>query len=131
LSWKLDDVKRSATLRAVREAFFARSVTTKELQSLSGRINDIATMYPMLKVFRFELNKALSAKLESGETEAALPHAAKEELNFWAGFLEDKNPWHKINPPQHTPPLCPASSLRTPPAAQPTVAREANWAWLA
>jgi hypothetical protein len=107
MSWKLDDDKKSATLRAVREAFFARTVTTKELQSLNGRINDIATMYPMLKVFRFELNKALSTKLESGETEGVLPHAAKEELNFWAGFLEDRNPWHKINPPQHAPPLCP------------------------
>jgi hypothetical protein len=61
----------------------------------------------MLKVFRFELNKALSAILESGEAEGDLPHAAKEELNFWAGFLEDRNPWHKINPPQHAPPLCP------------------------
>jgi hypothetical protein len=103
MCWKLDDEKRLATLRAVREAFFAKSVTTKELQSLNGRINDIATMYPMLKVFRYELNKALSAKLESGETDSALPHEAKEELNFWAGFLED----HKISPPQHAPPLCP------------------------
>ena len=107
MCWKLDDDKRLATLRAVREAFFAKSVTTKELQSLNGRINDIATMYPMLKVFRYELNKALSAKLESGEADSALPHEAKEELNFWAGFLEDQNPWHKISPPQHASPLCP------------------------
>jgi hypothetical protein len=107
MSWKLDDEKRLATLRAVREAFFARSITTKELQSLNGRINDIATMFFMLKVFRYELNKALSAKLESSETDSALPHAAKEELNLWAGFLDDDNPWHKISPPQHAPPLCP------------------------
>jgi hypothetical protein len=85
MCWKLDDEKRLATLRAVREAFFARSVTTKELQSLNGRINDIATMYPMLKVFRYELNKALSAKLENGDTDSRFAARSKRgvELLGW------------------------------------------------
>jgi hypothetical protein len=67
LSWKLDESKRAITLQKVRNAFHASHLTIKEVQSLSGRLNDIATMYPMLKIFRFEINAAVSRKIEAND----------------------------------------------------------------
>ena len=107
LCWKMDDEKKDIAVTELRQAFFAKSLTIKEVQSLAGKLNDISTMMPLMKIFRYEINAALTTKIENNDNDSGLPHAAKEELNFWAGFLTDCDPWHRICPPYHSPPLCP------------------------
>ena len=51
LSWSLPQTKSEKALRAISQALASNSLTVKEFQSLTGRLNDIAQMSQFLKGF--------------------------------------------------------------------------------
>jgi hypothetical protein len=75
------------------------------LQSLLGKLNDVAIMCPFMKNYRNELNNKLSLRIGNPESSLRLSYAAKRELDVWEGFLKDDGIWIPICPPDRPPPI--------------------------
>ena len=59
LSWSLPRAKSEKALKAIGQALASNSLTVKDFQSLTGRLNDIAQMSQFLKGFTHPINKCL------------------------------------------------------------------------
>ncbi len=86
-------------------AAYSNKVNLLSLQSLLGKINNIAIMCPFMKNFRHKLNKELALRIEDPESLLRLTYAAKRELDVWEGFLKDDDIWLQICLPDRPPPI--------------------------
>ncbi|MFN9952125.1 MAG: hypothetical protein ACK55I_03430, partial [bacterium] len=99
LCWSIPDDKKMETIDDIHHVFFNKS-NLLSLQSLMGKLNDIAVMCPFMKNFRHELNSEISLRMQEPEKMLHLSYKAKQELNVWEGFLTDDNKWIPICPPE-------------------------------
>jgi hypothetical protein len=53
------------------------------LQSLLGKLNDVAIMGSFMKNYRNELNNEMSLPIGNPESSLRLSYAAKRELDVW------------------------------------------------
>jgi hypothetical protein len=104
LSWSLPSDKKNDLIQDIHAAY-SNKVNLLSLQSMLGKINDVAIMCPFMKNFRHELNKELALRTENPESLLRLSHAAKRELDVWEGFLKDDDIWIPICPPDCPPPI--------------------------
>jgi hypothetical protein len=104
LCWSLPDDKKMETIDDIHHVFFNKS-NLLTLQSIMGKLNDIAVMCPFMKNFRHELNSEISLRMQEPEKMLHLSYKAKQELNVWEGFLTDDNKWIPICPPERPPPI--------------------------
>jgi hypothetical protein len=104
LCWSLPLDKKSDLIEDIHTAY-ANKVNLLSLQSLLGKLNDVAIMCPFMKNFRHELNNELSLRIENPESLLRLSYAAKQELDVWEGFLKDNDFWIPICPPDRPPPI--------------------------
>jgi hypothetical protein len=104
LCWAMPQDKREELLSDISHVL-NNKVNLLTVQSLMGKLNDIGTMCPFLKIFRHELNTELSKRIPEPLKLSNMSKAAKKELLVWTGFLMDENVWIPINPPAHHPPI--------------------------
>ena len=105
LCWSLPQSKSEKALGAIRHALSAVSLSVKEFQSLTGRLNDIAQMSQFLKGFTHPINKCLSHDAAEADHSVELSAQARKDLLVWARFLLDRNPWSPICHRPASPPL--------------------------
>jgi hypothetical protein len=104
LCWSVPDDKKREAIDDIHHVFFNKS-NLLTLQSLMGKLNDVAIMCPFMKNFRHELNSEISLRMQDPEKLSHLSYKAKQELNVWEGFLSDENKWIPICPPERPPPI--------------------------
>jgi len=104
LSWSLPLDKKADLIQDIHAAY-SNKVNLSTLQSLLGKLNDVAIMCPFMKNFRHELNNELCLRIEKPESLLRLSYAAKRELDVWEGFLKDDDIWIPICPPDRPPPI--------------------------
>jgi len=104
MAWMVPEEKRTELIREIESAH-EYGVSTKQLESLLGKLNDIGIMCPFLKSFRSELYRDLSGREAESTHKSKLSTNARKELNVWWGFLRDKDPWNRICGPPAEPPI--------------------------
>jgi len=106
LTWSYPEEKRDKTLRNIEEVIQADKVSLLEMQTLMGRLNDIALMCPFLRGFKGPLNENLGWLQCNMGKKTELSMQAKRDLSVWINFLQDPEVWYPIAPRPMHPPLC-------------------------
>jgi hypothetical protein len=89
IKWKLPSEKGEKARSAIFDIFHAEKATLHAVQSLEGRLNDIALMCPFLTAFRRNISVLLSNAEERGMEEIVISELAKDDLLIWWAAIED------------------------------------------
>jgi hypothetical protein len=89
MKWSLPSEKAEKARRAIFEIFHAESASLHSLQSLVGRLNDIALMCPFLTAFRRNISELLAMGEESPSADIKITEKAKDDLLIWWAAIED------------------------------------------
>jgi hypothetical protein len=89
MEWKLPSEKADKARSAIFNIFHAEKATLHAVQSLVGRLNDIALMCPFLTAFRRNISVLLSNAEERGMEEIVISDLAKDDLLIWFAAIED------------------------------------------
>jgi hypothetical protein len=80
MEWKLPSEKAEKARSAIFDIFHAEKATLHAVQSLVGRLNDIALMCPFLTAFRRNISVLLSNAEERGLEKIVISELAKDDL---------------------------------------------------
>jgi hypothetical protein len=101
-SWRLPEEKLQKTAICINKAL-TEKLSLKEFQTLMGRLNFAGQLSPFLQGFKFNLNRTLG-QLQICEN-VSLSDSARSDLEVWANFILDSDPWHPLCEPHFSPPL--------------------------
>ena len=102
--WSLPDEKRFKAAETVRKALEQDKIMLLDMQRLMGRLNNIVTMCPFLKLFTSPLYQSLGWLQKNPFKPVILSEECKNDLQVFCGFLSDKDVWHPIAPRPCAPP---------------------------
>ncbi len=89
MEWKLPSEKAEKARTAIFEIFHAEKAPLQALQSLVGRLNDVALMCPFLTAFRRNISVLLTNAEEEDIEEIQITELAKDDLLIWWAAIED------------------------------------------
>jgi hypothetical protein len=89
MKWSLPYEKAEKARRAIFETFHAETASLHSLQSLVGRLNDVALMCPFLTAFRKNISELLAKGEESPSDNIIITEKAKDDLLIWWAAIED------------------------------------------
>jgi hypothetical protein len=87
MEWSLPSEKAEKARRAIFEVYNSETISLHTLQSLVGRLNDIALMCPFLSAFRRNISALLANATEVSEI--TVPNSAKDDLLVWWAAIDD------------------------------------------
>jgi hypothetical protein len=85
LCWSIPDDKKMETIDDIHHVFFNKS-NLLTLQSLMGKLNDIAIMCPFMKNFRHELNSEISLRMQEPEKNVTPVLQSKTRIECMGGL---------------------------------------------
>jgi hypothetical protein len=86
----MPEEKILATRILLRDIVSKKNVCLDEMQSLLGRLNFVCMMCPVLKAFRFNMNKELACRISEPSLCTELSSEAKSDLLTHDRFLADE-----------------------------------------
>ncbi len=89
MEWSLPSEKAEKAKKAIFEIFHAETASLHSVQSLVGRLNDIALMCPFLTAFRRNISELLAKVDERSSDEITITNKAKDDLLVWWAAIED------------------------------------------
>ncbi len=89
MEWKLPSEKAEKARNAIFEIFQVEKAPLKALQSLVGRLNDVALMCPFLTALRRNISVLLTNAEERPLEEIVITELAKDDLLIWWAAIED------------------------------------------
>ena len=89
MEWSLPSEKAEKAKKAIFEIFHAETASLHSVQSLVGRLNDIALMCPFLTAFRRNISELLAKVDERSSEEITITKKAKDDLLVWWAAIED------------------------------------------
>ncbi len=87
MEWSLPSEKAEKARRAIFKVYNSETVSLHTLQSLVGRLNDIALMCPFLSAFRRNISALLANTVD--DSVITVPSSAKDDLLVWWAAIDD------------------------------------------
>jgi hypothetical protein len=87
MEWSLPTEKAEKARRAIFEVYNSETISLHTLQSLVGRLNDIALMCPFLSAFRRNISALLANAAD--DSVITVPTSAKDDLLVWWAAIDD------------------------------------------
>jgi hypothetical protein len=89
MEWRLPSEKAVKARSAIYKIYHAKKASLQAIQSLVGRLNDIALMCPFLTAYRRNISATLSNAEERNLEEIVISDLAKDDLLTWWAAIED------------------------------------------
>jgi hypothetical protein len=103
LTRSLPEEKKTKTIITINDIRSQKMASTLQIQSITGRLNFIFSMCPVLNGFKFNLNKALATAITNGL--ASVDNTLLEDLRIWHNFLTYQDKWLPTPHEKQEPPL--------------------------
>jgi hypothetical protein len=86
--WKPKKSKVTKALTLLNVLLMSGQADLKQIRSLAGRVNDLGQLAPFTDAFRRPLNDMLASFGENEEIIRPISEALREDLKFWALFIQ-------------------------------------------